>query len=44
MGFLCDGDQTIYHPEEGSCGKLCILLYSGQNAEDQTHQDQEEAV
>lgn len=35
---------NTYHPEEGSCSKVCILLYSGQNAEDQTHQDHEEAI
>lgn len=42
--FLLNVNQTIYHPEEGSSGKVCILLYSGQNTEDQTHQDHEEAV
>lgn len=36
--------KNTYHPEEGSCGKVCILLYSRQNTEDQTHQDHEEAV
>lgn len=32
-----------YHPEEGSGSKVCILFDGGQDTEDQTHQDHEEA-
>lgn len=35
--------QRTHHPEEGSCGEVCILLDGGQHTEDQTHQDHEEA-
>ncbi len=35
---------STHHPEEGSCGEICILFYSGQYTEDKTHQDHKEAV
>jgi len=39
-----DQDDSTHHPEEGSCGELCILLDGGQDAEDEAHQDHDEAA
>ena len=37
-------NTITHHPEERSSGKVCILFYSGQDTEDETHQDHEEAA
>lgn len=36
--------ESTHHPEEGPRGEVRILLYSGQDTEDQTHQDHDKAV
>ncbi len=37
MKVLClvyQHTESTHHPEEGSCGKVCILLYSRQDTKD----------